>query len=42
MSGPMAGEAGACYLPPMIVRPRPSAFGLLFILRGSIVPMIAP
>lgn len=26
----------------MIVRPRPSAFGLLFILRGSIVPTIAP
>ncbi len=26
----------------MIVRPRPSAFGLLFILRGSIVPMVAP
>ena len=26
----------------MIVRPRPSAFGLLFILRGSIVPTVAP
>ncbi|MGI4950270.1 MAG: bestrophin family protein [Janthinobacterium lividum] len=26
----------------MIVRPRPSAFGLLFIMRGSILPMIAP
>jgi putative membrane protein len=26
----------------MIVRPRPSAFGLLFTLRGSIVPAIAP
>jgi putative membrane protein len=26
----------------MIVRPRPSAFSLLFILRGSILPMIAP
>jgi len=26
----------------MIVRPRPTAFGLLFILRGSILPMIAP
>jgi len=26
----------------MIVRPRPTAFGLLFILRGSIVPLIAP
>jgi putative membrane protein len=26
----------------MIVRPRPSAFGLLFILRGSILPAIAP
>ena len=26
----------------MIVRPRPSAFGLLFTLRGSIVPVIAP
>ncbi len=38
----MAGGGSACYLPPMIVRPRPSAFGLLFILRGSIVPMIAP
>jgi putative membrane protein len=25
----------------MIVRPRPSPFGLLFILRGSIIPMIA-
>jgi len=42
MPGPMAGGGSACYLPPMIVRPRPSAFGLLFILRGSIVPMIAP
>jgi putative membrane protein len=28
--------------PRMIVRPRPSAFGLLFTLRGSIVPVIAP
>lgn len=26
----------------MIVRPRPSAFGLLFILRGSVIPAIAP
>jgi putative membrane protein len=26
----------------MIIRPRPSPFGLLFILRGSIVPTIAP
>ena len=26
----------------MIVRPRPSALGLLFTLRGSIIPMIAP
>jgi len=26
----------------MIVRPRPTPFGLLFILRGSILPMIAP
>ncbi len=26
----------------MIVRSRPTAFGLLFILRGSILPMIAP
>lgn len=26
----------------MIVRPRPSALGLLFTLRGSIVPLIAP
>jgi len=26
----------------MIIRPRPSAFGLLFILRGSILPMILP
>lgn len=26
----------------MIIRPRPSAFGLLFILRGSIVPTVAP
>jgi len=26
----------------MIVRPRPTAFGLLFILRGSIVPLILP
>jgi putative membrane protein len=26
----------------MILRPRPSAFGLLFILRGSIIPAIAP
>ncbi|MHB8886040.1 MAG: bestrophin family protein [Methylovirgula sp.] len=26
----------------MIVRPRPSSFSLLFILRGSILPMIAP
>ncbi|MGP8232340.1 MAG: bestrophin family protein [Methylovirgula sp.] len=26
----------------MIVRPRPNAFSLLFILRGSILPMIAP
>jgi ion channel-forming bestrophin family protein len=26
----------------MIIRPRPSAFGLLFILRGSILPIIAP
>lgn len=26
----------------MIVRPRPTAFSLLFILRGSILPMIAP
>ena len=26
----------------MIIRPRPTAFGLLFILRGSILPMIAP
>lgn len=26
----------------MIVRPRPSVFSLLFILRGSIVPTIAP
>ena len=26
----------------MIVRPRPTAFGLLFILRGSIVPTVAP
>lgn len=26
----------------MIVRPRPSALALLFILRGSIVPLIAP
>ncbi len=26
----------------MIVRPRPTAFGLLFILRGSILPTIAP
>jgi putative membrane protein len=26
----------------MIVRPRPSAFGLLFTLRGSILPTIAP
>ena len=26
----------------MIVRPRPGALGLLFILRGSIVPMILP
>lgn len=32
----------ACYSPAMIVRPRPTAFGLLFILRGSILPMIAP
>ncbi len=38
----MARKARVCYLPPMIVRPRPSAFGLLFILRGSIVPTIAP
>ena len=26
----------------LIVRPRPNAFSLLFILRGSILPMIAP
>jgi putative membrane protein len=26
----------------MIVRPRPTGFGLLFILRGSTMPMIAP
>jgi len=26
----------------MIVRPRPTAFGLLFILRGSILPTVAP
>jgi ion channel-forming bestrophin family protein len=26
----------------MIVRPRPGVFGLLFTLRGSIVPLIAP
>lgn len=26
----------------MIVRPRPSALGLLFTLRGSIIPLIAP
>ncbi len=26
----------------MIVRPRPGPFGLLFILRGSVVPAIAP
>ena len=26
----------------MIIRPRPSAFSLLFILRGSILPVIAP
>lgn len=26
----------------MIIRPRPTAFGLLFILRGSILPIIAP
>jgi putative membrane protein len=26
----------------MIVRPRPTAFGLLFTLRGSIVPVITP
>lgn len=26
----------------MIVRPRPSAFGLLFIIRGSVIPAIAP
>jgi len=37
---PDAGES--CYSPAMIVRPRPTPFGLLFILRGSILPMIAP
>ena len=26
----------------MIIRPRPSAFGLLFILRGSVIATIAP
>jgi ion channel-forming bestrophin family protein len=26
----------------MIVRPKPSVFGLLFIMRGSVVPQIAP
>jgi len=38
----LPSEGEACYLSGMIVRPRPTAFGLLFILRGSILPMIAP
>jgi len=37
---PATGELR--YLSDMIVRPRPTAFSLLFILRGSILPMIAP
>jgi len=34
--------ADPCYIACVIVRSRPTAFGLLFILRGSILPMIAP
>ncbi|MDR3533253.1 MAG: bestrophin family ion channel [Rhodopila sp.] len=30
-----------CYAPAMIVRPHPTPLGLLFILRGSILPAIA-
>ena len=26
----------------MIVRPRPTGFGLIFLLRGSVLPTIAP
>jgi ion channel-forming bestrophin family protein len=39
---PLAGGARRRYAGRMIVRPRPTAFGLLFTLRGSIVPIIAP
>lgn len=37
----MAGSGTALYAAGMIVRPRPSGLGLVFALRGSILPMIA-
>ena len=38
----MADSGRTDYFRLMIVRPRPSALGLLFIMRGSVVPTIAP